>query len=221
MTVRLLSLEPGESVEEHKDGCGFAAGWLRLHLPIVTNDKAAIVMGGREHRWQPGELWYADFDRPHSVFNFGVERRVHLVVDTFVDSGFFDLVPPEVLTQIDLSEVMFFRAEQPILKTTLNTLIGPIIVPAAFIEPQSGLIEELDLGLEPDREGTFSVVDENLFLTVGEQFKFLLVHLGDLEFRMVGRTEARSIKIDLLNDARLIRFRRRRGSDRTEALREY
>jgi aspartate beta-hydroxylase len=219
--VRLMSLEPGESVGEHSDGCGLPEGWVRLHLPIVTNAKAAIVMGGREHRWQPGELWYADFGGPHSVYNRGVHRRVHLVIDSFVDSTFLDLVPSEVLPHVDLSEIMFYRPEQPMLSATLDTLTGPISIPSAFLKPKTALIEELVVGLEPDLEGKLSVIDGKLFLIVGEEFKFLLVHLGDLEFRMVGRTEARSVKFDFCHDARRIRFRRRRGSDRTEVVREY
>lgn len=219
--VRLLSLEPGTSVGEHCDGCGLPEGWVRLHLPILTNSMAAIVMGGIEHQWNPGELWYADFGRPHSVYNRGAERRVHLIIDSFLDSRFLDLVPPEVLSDIDLTEIMFHRAEQPMLSETLDALEGPISVPAAFIKPETIDIEELVVGLEPDHAGTLSVVDGKVCLTVGEEFKFLLEHLGDLEFRMVGATEARSIKLDLCHDARQIRFRRRRGSDRTEVVRGY
>lgn len=219
--VRLLSLEPGESVKEHIDGCGLSQGWVRLHVPIVTNARAAIVMGGGEHRWQPGELWYANFGRPHSVYNMGTERRVHLVIDSFVDSVFLDLVPTEVLAHLDLTEVMFHRPEQPMLSTALDALTGRISIPAAFLKPETALIEDLAVGLEPDREGVLSVVDGDLFLIVGEEFKFLLVHLGDLEFRRVGRTEARSVKLDLCRGARRIRFRCRRGGDRTEVVREY
>lgn len=220
--VRLMSLEPGKSVGEHIDGCGLSEGWVRLHLPITTNDNAAIVLGGKEHRWQPGELWYADFGRPHSVYNRGTHRRVHLIIDSFVDSAFLDLVPPDVLPHVDLSEMMFHRAEQPMLNATLDTLAGPISIPATFLKPETALIEELVVGLDPDHKGMLSVNDGRLYLIVGEEFKFMLVHLGDLEFRMVGQTEARTVKLDPCQDAaRRIRFRRRRGSDRTEVVREY
>ena len=134
--VRLMSLEPGKSVGEHSDGCGLPEGWVRLHLPILTNSMAAIVMGGIEHQWNPGELWYADFGRPHSVYNRGAERRVHLIIDAFLDSRFLDLVPREVLPHIDLSEIMFHRVEQPMLSGTLDALEGPISVPRLSSNPR-------------------------------------------------------------------------------------
>jgi hypothetical protein len=218
--VRLMALEPGQSVKEHKDGCGLAVGWVRLHLPIVTNSGAAIVLGGNEHRWQPGELWYADFGRPHSVYNHGADRRVHLIIDAFVDATFLDLIPPEPLAHIDSSQIIFHRTEQPLASATLQALAGPISVPAAFLEPQTALVEELLVGLEQDREGMLSAADGQLLFLVGER-RIALVHLGGLEFRMIGRTEATSIKLDLRPGTRQIRYRRRCGSDRAEVVRDY
>lgn len=219
--VRLMSLEPGQSVEEHRDGCGLPRGWVRLHLPITTNSEAVIVLADREHRWQPGELWYADFGGLHSVRNNGTQARVHLVIDSFVDASFLNLVPPDVLPYIDQSEILFHRAKQPISPETLDTLTGSISIPAAFFGPQTDLVEDLLAGLEPDREGELRVDDGELFFVAGEQFRISLVHIGSLEFRLGGRSECQYIKLTASHGARLIHYRRRYGSAQSEVVREY
>ena len=222
--VRLMSLAPGESVGEHADNCGFPLGLVRLHLPIVTNEGAVLVIGGREHRWQPGELWYANFALPHSVHNRGSHARVHLVIDCDIVEAFLDLIPPDMLPHIDRSETMFCRAEQPVPVAKLNALTGPVSIPATFLRASfqtQRVLPELIDGLAPDCEGVLRIVDGQLLLIAGEQFKVALVHLGDLEFRPLGWTEQRTIKFDFRDGARRIRYRYRFGSNRTEVVREH
>src|SRR5262249_1138136 len=61
--VRLLWLPPGGKIGEHKDSAvGFAAGQLRLHVPIVTHPDVVFMLGGERVRWGAGELWYGDFE---------------------------------------------------------------------------------------------------------------------------------------------------------------
>jgi hypothetical protein len=222
--VRLMSLEPGESVGEHADNCGFPLGSARLHLPIVTNEGAVMVIGGREHRWRPGELWYANFALPHSVHNRGSHTRVHLVIDCYIGEAFLDLIPPDMLPHIDRSETIFCRAERPVPVTELNALTGPVSIPATFLQAffqAQRVLPELVDGLTPDCEGVLRIVDGQLLLISGERLKVALVHLGDLEFRTLGSTEQRTIKFDFRDGARRIRYRHRFGSNRTEVVREH
>jgi hypothetical protein len=81
-TVRLLNLGAGGIIHEHRDpGAGYGEGALRIHIPILTNEKAWMTVGGISMQLKAGECWYADFGLPHSVRNEGPTDRVHLVID--------------------------------------------------------------------------------------------------------------------------------------------
>lgn len=218
--VRLMSLAPGEAVGEHSDpGWGLRTGGVRLHLPIVTNEDAVLVFEGNEHRWQPGELWYADFDRPHSVHNHGRQTRVHLVIDCYVVEAFLGLIPPRVLAHMDTADVVFHRMQQPVSSATLDTLAGPISVPPAFLLTSKTPQDQRDAQTAPDHTGVLRVLDERLVLIAGER-QIALVHIGSLEFRLLGGTEARTIKFVLRDGVRKIRYRSRLGSDQWDVERD-
>ena len=81
-TVRLLRLAPGSLIREHRDrGASYGDGFLRLHIPITTNDRTRFVVDGEALPMRPGECWYADFSLVHSVQNDGATDRVHLIID--------------------------------------------------------------------------------------------------------------------------------------------
>lgn len=81
-SVRLLRLQAGSRVREHVDrDLGLAAGELRLHVPVVTNDKLEFVVAGRQLKLREGESWYIDFSQPHRIYNGGETDRVHLIID--------------------------------------------------------------------------------------------------------------------------------------------
>ena len=98
--VRLLRLDPGELVKFHTDDVVFrdVRKVVRLHLPIFTSPSAVLRFGSPlqepapgYHVWRArqemeahipaGELWYTNVNALHSVYNGGVEPRVHLVAD--------------------------------------------------------------------------------------------------------------------------------------------
>jgi len=81
-TVRLLRLEPGSVIKEHRDmGLAYRFGVFRIHIPIVTEAAVAFIVGGKNIPMKKGECWYADFDLPHSVRNDSGRERIHLVID--------------------------------------------------------------------------------------------------------------------------------------------
>lgn len=85
-TVRLMRLTPGSVVKEHFDHeLGFEDGMVRIHIPVVTNDRVEFVLNGSRVVMAAGSCWYLRLSDPHSVANRGTEDRVHLVVDGFVD----------------------------------------------------------------------------------------------------------------------------------------
>jgi len=85
-SVRLLRLGPGAEIAEHSDHeLGIAHGEARLQVPVRTNAEVDFRAEGRRVAMAPGELWYLDASRPHSVANRGRTDRVHLVLDCQAD----------------------------------------------------------------------------------------------------------------------------------------
>lgn len=85
-SVRYLRLTPGSEIKPHKDyDLVFWDGFVRLHIPIITNDKVEFLLEGEAINMQEGECWFADFSKTHSVANRGKTDRVHLVIDCQVN----------------------------------------------------------------------------------------------------------------------------------------
>lgn len=94
--VRLLRLEAGKKILEHRDRVlTWPLGFVRLHIPIVTHDEVYFYLDRQRVHMRPGELWYCDFSRPHSVENRGPIARVHLVMDLELNAWLRRLFPPE------------------------------------------------------------------------------------------------------------------------------
>jgi aspartyl/asparaginyl beta-hydroxylase (cupin superfamily) len=93
--VRLLRLAAGSKIKEHKDYfIGIDEGYVRLHIPLITNPLVEFYLDGERIVMNEGELWYLDFGLKHSVFNGGAEDRVHLVVDCRVNEWLMKMIGP-------------------------------------------------------------------------------------------------------------------------------
>lgn len=85
-SVRLMRLAPGSLIREHNDlDLDVAEGFVRVHVPVVTNDAVDFRLNGERVAMAPGEAWYLRLADPHSVVNRGATARVHLVLDLVVD----------------------------------------------------------------------------------------------------------------------------------------
>lgn len=85
-SARLLALAPGATIREHRDyRLGWHDGEVRIHVPIITDDRAEFVLDGLPVDLATGEAWYLDLTCLHRAANNSTERRVHLVVDCVVD----------------------------------------------------------------------------------------------------------------------------------------
>ena len=81
-SVRLLRLRPGSKVREHRDvDLRLADGEIRIHVPILTNDRVEFIVANRRLMLRPGEAWYIDFSQAHRIDNEGDTDRIHLVID--------------------------------------------------------------------------------------------------------------------------------------------
>jgi hypothetical protein len=94
LMVRLLTLPPGAEIGEHNDaGANFQFGTVRLHVPIVMHRDVIMVIDGQRLHWEPGELWWGDFSRPHWLRNDSAVTRVHLVIDVQLTEAVLSLFP--------------------------------------------------------------------------------------------------------------------------------
>ena len=81
-SVRLMKLGAGSEIKEHQDyDLDEENGIVRLHIPVVTNDKVEFFLNRKRVVMEAGECWYCRLSDPHSVYNRGTEARVHMVLD--------------------------------------------------------------------------------------------------------------------------------------------
>lgn len=86
--VRLLRLEPGGEIKEHRDpqlNLEFR-NQIRLHVPIFTNESVEFMLNGTAVPLLPGELWYMRLSDPHWVRNSGQTERIQLSIDVVVNN---------------------------------------------------------------------------------------------------------------------------------------
>jgi hypothetical protein len=85
-SVRLLNLQSGSIIKEHRDhDLSFENGEARLHFPVFTNPQVEFYVDGQQVQMSEGECWYINAQLPHRVANYGAADRIHLVVDCVVN----------------------------------------------------------------------------------------------------------------------------------------
>lgn len=99
MASRLLKLQPGTYLHEHRDYVFLEeVPRFRLHVPIVTNQDAHIVMPGSRIHLNRGYLWKLNpKEAIHSACNFGSEPRIHLMMDCYLNDTLEKLIAEESL----------------------------------------------------------------------------------------------------------------------------
>jgi hypothetical protein len=112
--LMFYAMLPGGDIPPHRDMVGNVGfGGLRLHVPIITNDKVNFIVDSKKVNMGVGELWALDTSYMHSVTNFGPTNRIHLVMDVIVNEWVENLLPPKnwrfYLHQIHLILLGFIR----------------------------------------------------------------------------------------------------------------
>jgi hypothetical protein len=214
--VRLMALGPGARVREHRDGkFGMPWGLVRLHVPVITNPEAYVVIGGERFHWDAGRLWFGDFNRPHHVSNSGAEARVHLVLDCLVGGALLGLFPDHVADGLADRGVVLAREPVPLSDAELRALTCRFAMPARFAEwseeePVAGPDETVPAELTvDDRHGPV--------LNVSGAPAFGLVHVGSGEFRLAGWSEERTLQPRLDAAEPHVRFRVREAGTVSES----
>jgi hypothetical protein len=92
--VRILRLEPGGEIKEHKDpqlDLQFR-NQVRLHVPVFTNELVTFTLNGTPVPLLPGELWYMRLSDSHSVRNEAPTERIHLSIDVVVNEWLENMI---------------------------------------------------------------------------------------------------------------------------------
>jgi hypothetical protein len=79
--ARLARLAPGMRITSHVDRHGpYRDDDVILHAVVTSNPRAQLIVGRRQYRMTPGELWFIDTYCLHSLANRGTGPRVHLIL---------------------------------------------------------------------------------------------------------------------------------------------
>jgi hypothetical protein len=98
MWARLARLEPNSFLWEHRDYTELnSQKRLRLHLPILTNKDAQIILSNHQFNLGLGFLWKLDPQVAHGACNTGPTARIHLIIDCYFDDKLESLINKEWL----------------------------------------------------------------------------------------------------------------------------
>lgn len=199
-TVRLMALGPGAASQPHSDPkYALHRGMVRLHLPLVSNPGAVLVLDGVEHRWQPGQLWYGDFSRQHLVRNTGPAPRVHTVIDALLTLELADWFPPAWRTALREGDVLFNRTIPPPVPC-------PVPLPYVMMLPQGFSDFDHDQPLDgPLRSGQITAGETGQCVLTAGGRTFALAPVGGGEYRFAGWSEQRTLQ--LADDGVVLRVR--------------
>lgn len=88
MWARLARLDAGAFLWEHRDYGELAATERhRVHVPLVTNSSAYLVLGDVKVHLTVGRVWRLTPTVPHGVCNLFGPSRIHLILDCYADEA--------------------------------------------------------------------------------------------------------------------------------------
>jgi hypothetical protein len=206
--VRLMALGPGAVSNPHCDPkYRLDRGIVRLHIPVVTDPGAVLVLDGVEHCWQPGTCWYGDFSREHLVRNTSqTATRVHTVIDALLTGELAAWFPDSWQDLLTRGEVLLNRTGPATAPVWPAGLPYEALLPSGFADFDAAA--PLDGSLIPARIDRGA--DDVLALTIAGR-AFALVPVDDSEFRFSGWSEQRTLQPDSDGDGLTLRVRRGRA----------
>jgi ribosomal protein S18 acetylase RimI-like enzyme len=79
--VMLTRLPMGGQIATHTDEGYYADNYCRFHICLKAGRWNKFVVGGTEYIIKPGQLFWFNHKKPHSVLNNSPGDRLHLIVD--------------------------------------------------------------------------------------------------------------------------------------------
>jgi L-proline cis-4-hydroxylase len=89
--ARIMKIEKNAGIIPHRDYLEFSDDYVRLHLPIQTDERCMNSEGGKVYHLERGEIWFLDASQIHSAVSLSDQPRLPLVMDFASD------VPPPAL----------------------------------------------------------------------------------------------------------------------------
>lgn len=82
--VILVNLPAGGVIDEHLDEGAYAEHYDRFHISLQSDEGNRFWVDGESFHALPGEAWWFNHRRKHSVRNDSATDRLHLIVDAAV-----------------------------------------------------------------------------------------------------------------------------------------
>jgi hypothetical protein len=183
--VRLLFLPPDGHIKDHFDfHTNFQFGLVRLHIPILTNPDVAFVIDGQRMNWNPGELWYGDFSRVHSVKNNSQMVRVHMVMDIQINDFVLSLFPEDFIARRKADGISMTREPMPASEAELRRFICDFRIPGEFM-PMFVIGKPLST-LAKGAAASVRLIEGKLMVLFNNEPAFRLERISDDTFSISG-----------------------------------
>jgi hypothetical protein len=132
--VRILFLPPGGYIKDHFDfHTSFQFGLLRLHIPIITHPDVIFMIDEQRVIWNPGELWFGDFSKVHSVKNDSPVVRVHMVIDVQINDFVLSLFPEDYIARRRAEGISLTREPMAASEAELRRFACDFKIPGEFM----------------------------------------------------------------------------------------
>jgi hypothetical protein len=79
--VMVVNLFPGGVIDPHVDEGAYAEAFERFHLSLQSEEGNSFTVAGETVHMAPGELWWFNHRREHTVRNDSDRPRLHLIID--------------------------------------------------------------------------------------------------------------------------------------------
>lgn len=109
--VRISKVRCQRKIAPHKDGQIFdidKGTIYRLHIPIITGENVIFDIENKRYHLEPGNLYFTNVSKTHSVVNNGSFDRVHIIIDVQANSLLHKYIMespeliPNVIQKLDL-----------------------------------------------------------------------------------------------------------------------
>jgi hypothetical protein len=183
--VRILFLPPGGHIKDHFDfHTSFQFGLLRLHIPIVTHPDVVFIIDGQRMNWKPGELWYGDFSKVHSIKNNSDVVRVHMVIDVQINDFVLSLFPEDFVARRHAEGISITTDPIPASEAELRRFACDFRIPGEFM-PMFVIGKPLT-ALVKGTAASVRLIDGKLNVLIDNEPAFRLERLGDDVFGISG-----------------------------------
>ncbi len=183
--VRLLTLPPGGHIKDHYDfHTNFQYGLLRLHIAIITDPEVDFVIGGEHVYFAPGELWYGDFSKVHSVENRSQITRIHMVIDVQINDFVLGLFPSDYIERRRTEGISMSPQPMSASESELRRFLCDFRIPGEFL-PLFVMGKKLQTLIKGAR-ASVRLIDHQLAVLLDNEPTFVLQQVDERTFGVVG-----------------------------------